>query len=133
MKRQRIFLIVTAVVLVGAVSGLVFALSQRDKAGNENTIESENKNTIENENKSESKSESEGENKSECAGENKNEGAGENKSEAEIKIEYELPEVPEGSVAFAESLPFAATESVTMPTARHPVSAASAYSPTRPT
>ena len=58
MKRQRIFLIVTAVVLVGAVGGLVFALSQRDKAGKENTIESENKNTIENENKSESKSES---------------------------------------------------------------------------
>ena len=90
MKRQRILLIVTAVVLVGAVSGLFFALSQRDKAGKENTIESENKNTIENENKSESKSESEGENKSE--------GAGENKNEAEIKIEYELPEVPEGSV-----------------------------------
>ena len=90
MKRRRILLIVTAVVLVSAVSGLVFALSQRDKAGKENTIESENKNTIENENKSESKSESEGENKSE--------GAGENKNEAEIKIEYELPEVPEGSI-----------------------------------
>ena len=101
MKRQRIFLIVTAVVLVGAVSGLVFALSQRDKAGKENTIESENKNTIENENKSESKSESEGQNKSESEGENKSEGAGENKNEAEIKIEYELPEVPEGSVFLA--------------------------------
>ncbi len=100
MKRQRILLIVTAVVLVGAVSGLVFALSQRDKTGKENTIESENKNTIENENKSESKSENAGENKSKGAGENKSEGENENKgvNEAEIKIEYELPEVPEGSV-----------------------------------
>ena len=88
MKRQRILLIVTAVVLVGAVGGLVFALSQRDKAGKENTIESENKNTIESESKS----------KSESEGENKSEGPGENKNEAEIKIEYELPEVPEGSV-----------------------------------
>ena len=100
MKRQRIFLIVTAVVLVSAVSGLVFALSQRDKAGKENTIESENKNTIETEieTETENKTENKNESKSEIEGENKSEGAGENKNEAEIKIEYELPEVPEGSV-----------------------------------